>query len=147
VLQALPNMKGKSGHDGAAGRIGAEGRARKSRLRPPVTGTGKTTWVSRQIRAAAQKHGSDGVLVSSFTKAAAVELAGRDLPLAKGCVGTLALARLPRARAQDIAEKHLRDWNHEHPRLALSKGGSVDMDDPFGESEQSRTARARGTII
>jgi replication-associated recombination protein RarA len=46
---------------------------------PP--GCGKTTYVSRQVAKAAEKYGGDAVLVSSFTKAAATELAMRNLPI------------------------------------------------------------------
>jgi superfamily I DNA/RNA helicase len=54
---------------------------------PP--GTGKTTTLSRQIRRAAERYGSDAVVVGSFTRAAARELVSRDLPLDEGQVGTL----------------------------------------------------------
>ena len=46
---------------------------------PP--GTGKTTNLTRQIRRAVDRFGKDSVLVTSFSRAAAAELAGRDLPL------------------------------------------------------------------
>ena len=42
---------------------------------PP--GTGKTTYLVKQIEAAREKHGAGGVLVVSFTKAAAAELNAR----------------------------------------------------------------------
>lgn len=44
-------------------------------LGPP--GTGKTTYLTRQIESARAKHGEAGVLVVSFTKAAAAEIGGR----------------------------------------------------------------------
>ena len=53
---------------------------------PP--GTGKTTNVTRQIRRAVDRYGPEGVLVTSFSRAAATELAGRDLPIAGDRVGT-----------------------------------------------------------
>lgn len=46
---------------------------------PP--GTGKTTWLTKRIRESVRKFGPEAVIVASFTRAAAVELAGRDLPL------------------------------------------------------------------
>src|SRR5579885_1884867 len=54
---------------------------------PP--GTGKTTSLTRQIRRAVDRYGRDSVLVTSFSRAAAAELAGRDLPLSPDRVGTL----------------------------------------------------------
>jgi DNA helicase-2/ATP-dependent DNA helicase PcrA len=44
-------------------------------LGPP--GTGKTTYLTKQIQSARAKHGDGGVLVVSFTKAAAAEIGGR----------------------------------------------------------------------
>lgn len=44
-------------------------------LGPP--GTGKTTYLSKQIESAQRKHGDQGVVVVSFTRAAAAEIAGR----------------------------------------------------------------------
>jgi len=54
---------------------------------PP--GTGKTTSLTRQIQRAVEKFGADAVLVTSFSRAAAAELTGRDLPIAGERVGTL----------------------------------------------------------
>src|SRR5690348_12467622 len=52
-------------------------------------GTGKTTNLSRQVTRAVEKHGADAVLVTSFSRAAAAELAGRDLPISSNKIGTL----------------------------------------------------------
>ena len=54
---------------------------------PP--GTGKTTNLTRQIRRAVKRFGKDSVLVTSFSRAAAAELAGQDLPVSSDRVGTL----------------------------------------------------------
>ena len=48
-------------------------------LGPP--GTGKTTSTSDQVRRAAEKYGSDRVMATSFSRAAAAELANCDLPI------------------------------------------------------------------
>ena len=67
---------------------------------PP--GTGKTTNVTRQVRRAVERYGPGGVLVTSFSRAAAAELAGRDLPIAGDRIGNAALALLARlGRAGD----------------------------------------------
>ena len=63
---------------------------------PP--GTGKTTNLTRQIRRAVDSFGPDSVLVTSFSRAAAAELAGRDLPISARSRGHAALALLARAR-------------------------------------------------
>jgi DNA helicase II / ATP-dependent DNA helicase PcrA len=85
---------------------------------PP--GTGKTTNLIRQIRRAVQRFGKDSVLVTSFSRAAAAELAGQDLPVSSDRVGTLhshcwhALGR-PR-----IAEVYVEEWNRENPHLRIT---------------------------
>lgn len=52
-------------------------------------GTGKTTTMSAQINNAVTKHGSDRVVVASFTRTAAAELVGRGLPIPKSNIATL----------------------------------------------------------
>ncbi len=100
---------------------------------PP--GTGKTTTLSRRIQAAIRKHGSDGVLVSSFTKAAAVELAGRDLDLDKGRVGTLHSLCYKALGMPEIAESHIAEFNAEHTHRNLAPGRPpTDEDSPYKES-------------
>ncbi len=54
-------------------------------------GTGKTTELARYVRLAAEKYGSSGVIVTSFTKAAATEIAGRDLAIDKNQVPPLTM--------------------------------------------------------
>ena len=70
--------------------IGEQDHAETSEYRifgPP--GTGKTTNLTRQIRRAVERYGSNAILVTSFSRAAAHELAGRDLPVDPDRVGTL----------------------------------------------------------
>lgn len=95
-------------------------------------GTGKTTYMSRQIGLAAQKHGSDNIMVASFTKAAAVELAGRDLPLAKEQVATLhahAYRAIGKPKLLETDKDLLREWNIKYPQYALGKQ-DLDIDNP-----------------
>ncbi len=54
---------------------------------PP--GTGKTTTLSHKIRSTVRLHGPKSVIVISFTRTAAIELSGRDLPISRDRVGTL----------------------------------------------------------
>jgi superfamily I DNA/RNA helicase len=93
---------------------------------PP--GCGKTTWLSKQVKNAVSKHGPDSVLLASLTKAAAAELAGRDLPINPESVGTLhahAFRALDRPQlAQD--KKHIEAWNahvsnRDHPSWRLTQ--------------------------
>jgi superfamily I DNA/RNA helicase len=87
---------------------------------PP--GTGKTTTLSRWIGTTAQRHGSESMIVASFTKTAAAELGGRDLPLDKSQIGTLHSHAYRLLDCPPIAEDILEDWNANNPVLALTAG-------------------------
>ncbi|MDD3926117.1 MAG: ATP-dependent helicase [bacterium] len=109
---------------------------------PP--GTGKTSTLAGTdkqeglIERAAKKFGSDNVLVASFTKAAAVELVGRNLPMERGNVGTLHSLAYRAIGRPEIAEKPplVNEWNEAHPQWALG-GGSHDIDDPYNDMNDS----------
>ncbi len=91
-------------------------------------GTGKTTYLSRQIALAAQKYGSDNVMVASFTKAAAVELAGRDLPLKPDHVATLHAHAYRAIGKPKILEKDkdlIKQWNVKHPQFQIGQQDGV----------------------
>ena len=95
---------------------------------PP--GCGKTTYLGRQVRRAWEV--GYEVMVCSLTRAAAEEVAGRDLPIARERIGTLhshAYRSLAGGSA-GIADlpKYIDEWNQEHPKLALS-GGNNDLDE------------------
>ena len=98
---------------------------------PP--GCGKSSYVARQVEVAAEKYGRGGVLVASFTKAAAAELVGRKLPIDKAMVGTLHAHCYRALERPEIAETKAAAWNEKHPDMALSSAGAVDVDDPLGE--------------
>lgn len=78
---------------------------------PP--GTGKSTTLKGMIRDVVAEHGTESVLVTSFTVTAAKSLAGMDLPLPDRQVGTLHSAALRAIGAPDVAldPKILKDWN------------------------------------
>ena len=103
---------------------------------PP--GTGKTTWLSRQIANAAKKYGSDAIMVASFTRAAAHELVGRNLPIEPSHVGTLHAFAYRALDRPEIAEspKWLKAWNERHDVYQLS-GQGVTIDDPHGLTKES----------
>ena len=100
---------------------------------PP--GTGKTTWLARAIAQAAEKQGSENVLVTSFTRAAAAALVGRDLPIPRNNVGTLHALCYHAIDRPTIAETKLSEWNEKAPgAFQLSvKGDERQMDDPLAE--------------
>ncbi|MBE0657153.1 MAG: ATP-dependent helicase [Bryobacteraceae bacterium] len=109
---------------------------------PP--GTGKTTNLTRQIRRAVERFGQDSVLVTSFSRTAAAELAGRDLPLSPDRIGTLHSHCFHALGCPQIAECNVDDWNKDNPHLQITpkkKQGRLDgeesADDDGTEREKS----------
>jgi DNA helicase II / ATP-dependent DNA helicase PcrA len=98
---------------------------------PP--GCGKTTYVSRQVVHAVEKYGGDAVLVTSFTRTAAAELAMRNLPLHKDNVGTLHSHCYRALEYPEIADVKIPEWNREHPefRLSPTTGDVEEMNQEF----------------
>ncbi len=97
---------------------------------PP--GAGKTTHIGRQVRRAVDRYGSDSVLVTSFSRTAAGELAGRDLPISKNRIGTLHSFCYHALGEPVVAESCVEEWNRENPRLPLTpvrKQGKLDGED------------------
>ena len=80
---------------------------------PP--GTGKTSYLKQKTTEAAQRFGSEGVLVASLTKAAAIEIASRNLPIDRGQVGTLHSHCYRALGCPEVAEAKIRQWNEEAP--------------------------------
>jgi DNA helicase II / ATP-dependent DNA helicase PcrA len=85
---------------------------------PP--GTGKTTNLARQIRRAVERFGKDSVLVTSFSRAAAAELAGQDLPVSPDRVGTLHSHCWHALGRPEIAEVNVEEWNRANPHLRIT---------------------------
>jgi DNA helicase-2/ATP-dependent DNA helicase PcrA len=103
---------------------------------PP--GAGKTTNLTRQIRRAVERFGPDSVLITSFSRAAAAELAGRDLPVDPDRVGTLHSHCYHALGGPQIAEAKVDDWNKENPHLQITpvkKQGRLDGDESFEEDD------------
>jgi DNA helicase-2/ATP-dependent DNA helicase PcrA len=113
---------------------------------PP--GTGKTTNLARQACRAANKYGPDRVLITSYSRAAAAELTGHDLPVIPDQVGTLhshcwrALGR-PR-----IAELFVAEWNRDKPSLQITpaKKQSTRMDGEDAGDELDEVKRGDGLL-
>jgi superfamily I DNA/RNA helicase len=104
---------------------------------PP--GCGKTTTLTKEIREAVKVHGEDKVLITSFSKAAAQELVGRDLPVNPGHVGTLHGMCYRAVGSPQIAESEVADFNREYPqyRLAEKKASAIDTPEVLESGEQS----------
>jgi superfamily I DNA/RNA helicase len=122
---------------------------------PP--GTGKTTALQHNIESLVQHHGSDSIVVCSFSKAAATELVSRDLPIDDSRVGTLHALCYRALNRPTIAETKIADWNEFAPDYRLQSSGTVQIDDPLTGDEggsssdsdvlfgQYMLLRARGT--
>lgn len=114
---------------------------------PP--GTGKTTWLVKQVRRAAEKYGGDRVLCCSFTKAAATEMVTRITPpdeeplIPDRSVGTLHAICYRALGSPTLAETKISQWNAEHPELELSKRSAARvMDDGLDEADTSEEGGA-----
>lgn len=104
-------------------------------------GCGKTTFLARQIAFDAQRRGPEAVVAVSHTNAAAKELAGRDLPIPRGNVGTLhslayrALGKPPLAQTPEL----IAEFNaHVHPRLRIdvdAEAGARDLEPRLAEGD------------
>jgi DNA helicase-2/ATP-dependent DNA helicase PcrA len=116
---------------------------------PP--GTGKTTWMAAAVRATAKARRTSALVIGSFTRAAATEIAGRGLPVEPSQVGTLhALAFRAIERPAVADGEAVAQWNRQHPHLALSSGfvgldespdtqrGATDGDRIFSQLEMLR---------
>lgn len=103
---------------------------------PP--GTGKTRRVGALVREAVTA--GRVPLVTSLTKAAAREAAGRGMPIPESQIGTLHAHAyrqlgLPALATGTAATK---EWNGAHPEWELT-GGAVDSDAPFGDGPAGDT--------
>ena len=93
---------------------------------PP--GTGKTTYLKRQVLRAAERYGESAVLVTSFSRTAARELVSRDLAIPPEQVGTLHAHCFRALNRPRLAESHLEDWNGRHPEYALKRSSKKESD-------------------
>ena len=100
---------------------------------------------TRQIHRAVGRYGPESILVTSFSRAAAAELAGRDLPIASDRVGTLHSHCWHALGGPEIAEANVEEWNKENPHLAITpqrRHGKLD-----GEEAASNSAVCRRQSI
>ncbi len=99
---------------------------------PP--GVGKTTWLVDQIQNAAASYGSHMVMVASFTRAAAIEIANRADMKKSDKIGTLHAICYRALGRPKVAEGATDDWNqwcrdNRLPSYRLTKSG-IDAKDP-----------------
>ncbi len=92
---------------------------------PP--GCGKTTYIARQTAIAVEKYGAGNVMVTSLTRAAAKEAAGRIIPDNQHPdeesvnVGTLHKILFHAfGKPTIVAAKHITEWNEEYPSMRIS---------------------------
>jgi DNA helicase-2/ATP-dependent DNA helicase PcrA len=114
---------------------------------PP--GCGKTTSITRQIRRAVDRYGADAVLVTSFSRGAAAELAGRDLPIPSDRVGTLHSHCWHALSGPEIAESNVDEWNRDNPQMAITpKKTQGKLDGEEGEEDDdSGLAKDGDTLL
>ena len=82
------------------------------------------------------------MFVTSFSRTAATELAGRDLPIKADRIGTLHSHCYHALGEPEIAEANVDDWNRKNPHLALTpvkKQGRLDGEE--GGDYDSKLAR------
>ena len=115
-----------------------------------VPGAGKTTRLVEYIKKAIAKHGSSSIVVTSFTKAAATEIAEKAMQesgqfLMKHQLGTLhALAYQALNKPKMIeVKKHFLEWNDhirsKHPSLQITVESGRDLDDIGIDAQQFNT--------
>ncbi|MHC5214898.1 MAG: UvrD-helicase domain-containing protein, partial [Planctomycetota bacterium] len=118
---------------------------------PP--GTGKTTRLAtRDIPRACEKFGNDKIMVTSFTKAGAKEIAhkesietGQTIMVNPENVGTLHSIIYNALGSPGIAEVHAKEWNESYPHMRIG-GVKADVLDEGGTLDGGSKA-ARGEML
>lgn len=109
---------------------------------PP--GTGKTTYITRQIREALKEYKPNEILIASFTKSAAVELVGRNRVL-KDYIGTLhSHCYKIIGEPEIIKDEHIKEFNKKNPALKLSIKSSSKNDYINDLSIDKKSMRTEG---
>lgn len=116
-------------------------------LRPP--GTGKATEISRLVQLALTRYGPSSGLVTSFSRAAAAELARCDLAVSPDRIGTLHSHCFRALGSPLLAGAHLHEWNRSNPQLAItpvSKLARLDGEDSL-EEDASKGDHAGDSLL
>ncbi len=113
----------------------AGGHVEYRRFGPP--GCGKSTRMARDVGQAVEKFGSAAVLVASYSKAAAIEIASKCDTIEPSHVGTLhAMGYRAIGKPKIVDDKGaLADWNSLHPSMRCEVSGKLDVDDPLAERD------------
>lgn len=115
---------------------------------PP--GTGKTRFLTGSIKHTAYVRGPDRLMVASFTRTAAHELAGRlgATKIPRGQVGTLHSIAFAALDRPELTQSQLPEWNKAHPALAVSvkPGGATNMDEA-GPAEMAAGGATEGDVL
>jgi superfamily I DNA/RNA helicase len=112
---------------------------------PP--GSGKTSEAARQVRRAADKYGAVGVLVTSFSRAAAAELADRDLPIIADHIGTLHSHSWRALGRPRIAEVHADAWNSDNFGLRITPASRARIDGEDRAEDSADRAMTGDTLL
>ena len=100
---------------------------------PP--GCGKTTFIAKQTQKIVEDHGPDSVVIASLTRAAAAEVAGRNLRIPRSQIGTLHAMCYRALGNPEIAESKIDQWNQEarDRNWQMTAGAGENVDDSFPE--------------
>jgi superfamily I DNA/RNA helicase len=104
---------------------------------------GKTTWLVNQIARAREKYFGNGIMVSSFTRAAAAELVSRQPEINPSCIGTLHAHCYRLLGSPKLAEVHAKDFSLSYPHFAMKGAGASALDEgamPAAPGEQGEAA-------
>lgn len=116
----------------ASAPVNAGGHLEYRRFGPP--GTGKSTSLARDVGHAVEKFGSAAVLVASYSKAAAIEIASKCDTIEPSHVGTLhAMGLRALGRPRVVDGRAVADWNTIAPAFRLGLKGKLDADDPLAD--------------
>ena len=110
---------------------------------PP--GTGKTTRIAEMVKEVWQTRGGYGnpAVVTSLTRAAASEAAGRDLPIRRNCVGTIHSFALRSLGAPEIAEPRASEFSGEFSQWEINgKKTSLVIDEPAWAKDSGQGMKA-----
>jgi DNA helicase-2/ATP-dependent DNA helicase PcrA len=123
---------------------------------PP--GTGKTATLTAMVAEAAADHGTDAIMVASYTTAAAEEVASRAPSIPEENIGTLhkfcyhAIGRIP---VLEEKKKHIEEWNEFAPAYKMSLPGCKSIDagleygsrDTLGDLLHAETTILRNKLV
>lgn len=120
---------------------------------PP--GCGKSTRLATQeIPDAVRAYGPDKVVVTSFTRAGAIEIANKrslktneKIQINPMHIGTLHALCYRLLSQPSIAELNIDKWNEENAQFSMSHGGIQDMDEGIGNTDGDSRSKNKGDAM